>query len=88
MQYAVCVAIFTIGNICWFVLEGGKEGDDTILYMSAEKQNGTPLSVFRRKSKEVMFPSLTLAVTLQPHCAKNLPMSNLTIANKASALSE
>lgn len=29
---AVCVAIFTIGNIRWFVLEGGKEGDDTILY--------------------------------------------------------
>lgn len=28
---AVCVAIFTIGNIRWFVLEGGKEGDDTIL---------------------------------------------------------
>lgn len=29
---AVCVAIFTIGNIRWFVLEGGKEGDDTILF--------------------------------------------------------
>ena len=37
--------------------------------MSAEKQNGTPLSVFRRKSKEVMLLSLTLAVTLQPHFA-------------------
>ena len=31
---AVCVAIFTIGNIRWFVLEGGKEGDDTILFMA------------------------------------------------------
>ena len=37
--------------------------------LSAEKQNGTPLSVFRRKSKEVMLLSLTLAVTLQPYCA-------------------
>ena len=35
-----------------------------IRVMSAEKQNGTPLSVFRRKSKEVMLLSLTLAYPL------------------------
>lgn len=29
---AVCVAIFTIGNARWFVLEGSKEGDDTIMF--------------------------------------------------------
>lgn len=29
---AVCVAIFTIGNARWFVLEGSREGDDTIMF--------------------------------------------------------
>ena len=29
---AVCVAIFAIGNARWFVLEGSKEGDDTIMF--------------------------------------------------------
>lgn len=29
---AVCVAIFTIGNARWFVLEGSNEGDDTIMF--------------------------------------------------------
>ena len=29
---AVCVAIFTIGNARWFVLEGSKEGDDMIMF--------------------------------------------------------
>lgn len=29
---AVCVAIFAIGNVRWFVLEGSKEGDDTTLF--------------------------------------------------------
>lgn len=29
---AVCVAIFALGAVRWFVLEGEKQGDDTILY--------------------------------------------------------
>lgn len=29
---AVCVAIFTIGNARWFVLEGSRESDDTIMF--------------------------------------------------------
>lgn len=29
---AVCVTIFTIGNARWFVLEGSREGDDTIMF--------------------------------------------------------
>ena len=29
---AVCVAIFAIGNARWFVLEGSREGDDTIMF--------------------------------------------------------
>lgn len=29
---AVCVAIFSIGNARWFVLEGSREGDDTIMF--------------------------------------------------------
>lgn len=35
--------------------------------MSAQKQNGTPRRVFRRKSKAVRLPSATMTVTLQPH---------------------
>lgn len=29
---AICVAIFTIGNVRWFILEGNKEDDDTRLF--------------------------------------------------------
>ncbi len=29
---AVCCAIFAIGSIRWFILEGEKQGNDTILY--------------------------------------------------------
>lgn len=29
---AVCVAIFAIGKARWFVLEGSREGDDTIMF--------------------------------------------------------
>ena len=29
---AVCVAIFALGAVRWFILEGEKHGDDTILF--------------------------------------------------------
>ena len=29
---AVCICVFQIGNIKWYVLEGQKEGDDFIIY--------------------------------------------------------
>ena len=28
---AVCVAVFAIGNVRWFILEGSRDGDDTRL---------------------------------------------------------
>ena len=32
---AMCVAVFHIGRIRWYVLEGGREGEDFILYCIA-----------------------------------------------------
>lgn len=29
---AICRAIFALGSIRWFILEGNKEGDDTIMF--------------------------------------------------------
>ena len=29
---AVCRAIFAIGSACWYILEGEREGDDTIMF--------------------------------------------------------
>ena len=29
---AICVAIFSIGNVRWFILEGSKDEDDTRLF--------------------------------------------------------
>lgn len=29
---AVCIAVFAIGNVRWFILEGGREDNDTILF--------------------------------------------------------
>lgn len=29
---AICRAIFVIGSACWYILEGEREGDDTIMF--------------------------------------------------------
>ena len=29
---AICRAIFAIGSACWYILEGEREGDDTIMF--------------------------------------------------------
>ena len=66
---AVCVAIFAIGNARWFVLEGSKEGDDTIMFCivvglaeDASRCLGTP--VWRVLTKNI-FPYLISIIILR-----------------------
>ncbi len=40
---AICRAIFALGGVRWFILEGEKEGNDTILFGIVRQGKGSDL---------------------------------------------